>query len=146
MECLRRDDTPREIHLVFGLEMQYSPERIRVGLFLQEAGFQYDTAALDLAVNLLGVLGQADTLNFGAALDDHRRATYLQILDNGYRVAVQQFGTIAVLGYVSTCGRGCVLAIELVSAIGTNIQRPIKIYILAPTFRTFRNFTHKNLY
>ena len=145
MECLRRDDTPREIHLVFGLEMQYSPERSRAALFLQEAGFQYDTAALDLAINLLGVLSQADTLHLGAALDDHRRATHLQILDNGHRVAVEQFSAIAVLGYVSTCSGSCVLAIELVSAIGTNIQRPVKIYILAPTFRAFGNFTHKNL-
>ena len=126
--------------------MKFAPERIRVALFLQEAGFQYDTAALDLAINLLGILGQADTLNFGTALDDHRRATHLQILDNGHRVAVEQFGAIAVLGHVCTCVCGCVLAVELVSAIGTNLQRPVKIYILAPTLRAFGNFTHKNLY
>ena len=125
--------------------MKFAPERIRVALFLQEAGFQYDAAALDLAINLFGILGQADTLHFGAALDDHRRTSYLQILDNGHRVAVHQLGAIAVLGHVGSSVGSCILTVELVSEIGTNVQRPVKIYILASALRALCNFTHNNL-
>ena len=41
-------------------------------LLLQEAGLKHDTTAVDFAIYLLWVIGQADALNFGATLDNHR--------------------------------------------------------------------------
>ena len=72
-------------------------------LFFQEAGLQHDAAAVNLAVNLFGILGQADALHFGASLDNHRRTLHFQILDNGNRIAIEQFGAIAILGHIGTC-------------------------------------------
>ena len=41
-------------------------------LLLQEAGLKHDAAAVDFAIYLLRVVGQADALNFDATLNDHR--------------------------------------------------------------------------
>ena len=112
------------------------------GLLLQEAGLQDDAATLDFAIYLLWIVGQADTLNLGSALDNHRRASHLQILDNGYRIAVHQLGTVAILRYIVGCRSRCVLAIELVRTIGAHIQRSIKIYILSATLRALCNLFH----
>ena len=40
-------------------------------LLLQEAGLEDDAAAVDFAVYLLWVVGEADALNLCASLDDH---------------------------------------------------------------------------
>ena len=40
-------------------------------LLLEEAGLENDAAAIDLAVNLLRILGKADALNLCSALDHH---------------------------------------------------------------------------
>ena len=112
-------------------------------LFLREAGFQYDAATLDFAVNLFGVVGQADALDLSTSFDNHRRASHLQILDNGHRIAIQQLGAIAILRHIVGCW-SALLAIKLVCTIGTNIQRAIKIDILATTLRTLCNLTHKS--
>ena len=40
-------------------------------LFFQETGLKHNTATVNLAINLFGVLGQADTLYFGTSFDNH---------------------------------------------------------------------------
>ena len=40
-------------------------------LFFQETGFKHNTATVNLAINLFGVLGQADTLYFCTSFDNH---------------------------------------------------------------------------
>ena len=57
--CLRRSC----VSLIWLLEQR---------LLLQEAGLEYNAAAVDLAVYLLWVVSEADTLNLCASLDDHR--------------------------------------------------------------------------
>ena len=45
---------------------------LTVLLLLQEAGLKHDAAAVDLAVNLGWVLGQANALNLCTTLNNHR--------------------------------------------------------------------------
>ena len=91
-------------------------------LFLQEAGFEDNTATLDLAIDLLGIVGKADALDLGTTLDDHRRAAHLQILDYGHRIAIQQLGTIAILRHTATDIGSRTLLIKLVRTIRAHIQ------------------------
>ena len=58
-------------------------------LFLHEAGFENDAAAVDFAIYLFWIFGEADGFHFGASFDDHRRASYFEVFDYGYCIAIK---------------------------------------------------------
>ena len=99
--------------------------------------------AIDLAINVMVAIDQADVLHLGADLDHQRSAFDLQVLDHRDGVAVLQQVAHRVLD-----GRGLVAAVSgsigrpLVAAFGTDQLRAIHVAVFGVAFRARRQGAH----
>ncbi len=72
-------------------------------LLLQKASLKHNPRAINAAIDMFGVVGQADAFDLGAALDYHRRSFDFEILDHRYRIAILQLGAVAIYGLLGRC-------------------------------------------
>src|SRR3569832_886869 len=76
------------------------PIEVTSGLF-QETGFQHQPLDLvGVALDFLGVAGEANVLDGCAALEGYRRTLDLEVLDDLHRIAVFQEIAVAVAYFV----------------------------------------------